>query len=117
MSIISQNATSFSINNTSISTSAYTYSDWLKANVDDNAILYRVATLNATSLTITIQGRHSNTYTHAASIYTEEITAAQSFHEIINITEKVQELRIGAKIDVTSTPNNFYAGIIRSESR
>jgi len=117
MSITGKNAKAFSIDNTSVSTSTYTYSTWLQANTDDLAVLYRVATLNATSLTLTIQGRHSNTYSHEASIYTLQIDAAQAVHEIINITEKVEEIRIGAKIDVTSTPNNFYAGILRSEIR
>lgn len=115
MSIISQNATSFSINNTSISTSSYTYSNWLDANVDHIAILFRCATLNATSLTVNIQGRHDNTYTNAGSIYTVQLDSAQSVADVYNVLPKFKQLRIGAKIDVNSTPNNFYAGIIRTE--
>ena len=117
MSIVSQNAESFSLDNTSISTSGYAYSDWLSAKADYIAVLYRVATLNATSLSLTIQGRSPNTYIHPASIYTVKISVAQDVHEIINITEKISQIRIGTKIDTTATPNNFYAGLLRSETK
>ena len=117
MSIVSQNVEAFSLDNTSVSTSGYTYSSWLSAKADDIAVLYRVATLNATSLSLTIQGRSPNTYIHPASIYTVEILAVQTVHEIKAISEKFGEIRIGAKIDTAATPNILYAGLLRSETK
>jgi len=117
MSVSNQNAEAFSIDNTSITTSTYTYSNWLRADADEIAVLYRAATITATSLTITIQGRHPNTYTHPASIYKETIVQAdaQAVHSVYRVVPKFKEIRIGAKIDTSATPNNFYAGIVRTE--
>lgn len=103
---------------TPITSSTYAYSEWVNARYPDLSVLFRVATLTATSLTFNIQGRaDSNNYTHVASIYTIEIAAAQAQHDVINVTEKFGQIRVGAKIDITSTPNLLYAGVIQSESK
>lgn len=117
MSIQSQNAEAFSLDGVSITSGTYVYSNWVKSDDDNIAILSRVATLNATSLTLTIQGRHDNTYSNVGSICTLTYTAAQAVADVHLILPKFKQMRIGAKIDVTATPNNFYAGIVRSSSK
>lgn len=89
---------------------------WTNARSDDIAVQIAVATLNATSLTYRIEGRTEN-LNRAASLHTEEVTVAHSIDKIITISEKMKEIRIGAKIDHAATPNNFYCAVISSDQK
>lgn len=116
MTVISHSAESFSIDGTSITTSSYTYSNWKPAKSDYTSVLYKVATLNATTIYFTVEGRN-DAYDHSASLYSEIISAAQSKHKVYNVSGPYKEVRVGFRIDLTSTPNNVYTGILRSETK
>lgn len=115
MSVISHSAESFSLDGTSISTSGYTYSNWKSARANNTSILYKVATLNATTIYFTVEGRN-DAYNHSASLYSEIIGAAQTKHKIYNVSGPYKEVRVGFRIDLTATPNDVYVGILRSET-
>ena len=87
---------------------------WYDSRYDHSAVQVCVATLNTASLTYRIEGR-SDTYERPAVIFSESITSAQLIDKIINVTEHVKEIRVGAKMSTVATPNNIYAGIIFSE--
>lgn len=89
---------------------------WVSARAVNVAVQVRCGTLNATSLKYRIEGR-SDTYTKACDIYNASITAAQDIDTIINIAERVKEIRVGARIDFSSTPNNFHAGVILADEK
>jgi len=119
MSISGESGLPFSLNATKISTSAYTYSDWLDAKAENVSVLYRIAPLNATSVMFTVQGRlNSSSYESIASLYTEEVTASMSVHSIYNVTSRINQVRVGAKLgDYVATPNVLYAGLIYAENK
>ena len=87
---------------------------WVSAKSDHVAVQVRCGTLNATALYYRIEGR-SNTYTKPCDIYSASINATQTVDTIVNIAEKVGEVRVGVYIDFSSTPNNFHAGVISAE--
>jgi len=89
---------------------------WHPARADHIAIQLCCATLNASSLTYRIEGR-SKTYTRPCDIYNASIPSAQDIDTIVNISEHVDEVRLGVKITGVATPNNFYAGLILAESK
>lgn len=122
MSIVSQYARII-YNGYNVASTNYVYTSnastgaddgWYSCKTDHVALQVCAATLTAASLTYRIEGR-SDTYTRPAEIYTDSITSAQSIDEIINITEKVKEVRIGVKLSAVATPNSFHCGLVQSE--
>lgn len=122
MTILSHTTRTF-YNNYSVNTDTYVYTSnassgandgWIPSRYDSILVQTRVATLTATSLTVRIEGRSAG-YSKVASIYCFKNTGTTSVDRAINIAERVAEIRIGVKIDKTSTPNNFYSGIIFGE--
>ena len=89
---------------------------WVSARADNVAVQVRCGTLNATSVGYRIEGR-SDTYTKACDIYNASITSAQTIDTIINVVEKVKEIRVGVCIDYSSTPNDFHAGVILVDNK
>lgn len=87
---------------------------WYICKTDHVAIQVCAATMNTASLTYRIEGR-SDTYTRPAEIFSESITSAQSIDKIINVTEKVKEVRVGVRLSTVATPNNFHCGLVQSE--
>ena len=89
---------------------------WFSARADNVLVSLRAATMTATSLSYRIEGRN-NDYTKAGEIYSETLTAVQTIDKIINVTEKVKEIRLGAKKDNDddSATTVLYAGLIRTE--
>ena len=112
---------------TSISSKTYVYSatavggsseGWKPSKADNVVVQLCVATLNATSMTIRVEGKEEHKVNRAASIYCTQITTAQTVDQVVNITGKYSHLRVGAHISPNeATPNNFYAGIILTETR
>jgi hypothetical protein len=80
------------------------------ARADNVNIQFNVATLSATNLYIRIEGRTTGV-DRWASIYTENVTAINTYDKIIQIGEKFSEVRVGAKVNNSATPNILYAGL------
>ena len=106
-----------------VSTSDYIYNSsnassssdgWTTARSDNLAIAYGLTALNATNLSIRIEGKFP-TYGRACNIYTATLTAVTSIDEIVNIAESVNEIRVGVKVNNTASPNTFYCGVVRAE--
>ena len=94
---------------------------WIAAKGENVVIQVCLATLQSTaaSLIYRIEGRF-DTVNRAASIYSDKLESTCEIDNIINIVERVKEIRVGARIsDVpaspVASPTNFYAGICISE--
>ena len=91
-------------------------SGWFTSKADYCFITYSCATLTSSGLTYRVEGR-LNGSDRIASIATGTISSAMSIDNIININEKVDELRFGVKADSTATPNIFYASVSLVETK
>lgn len=89
---------------------------WFSAKGDNYLIMYNCATLSATTLTYRIEGKWAG-YTRPVNIYTGTVTSAMTIDNIITVTENVDELRLGVKVNNTATPNIFYAGAVIVEKK
>jgi len=88
---------------------------WVKCKYDYTVVQSCVATLGGSSADIRVEGRFPAS-NRAASIYSYHVTAAESVDRVINISEKLAEIRVGVKVsDNTSTPNVYYSSIVFSE--
>ena len=114
MSVMSQGVNTF-FSGESIVATSFTYSDSEKCKAEEIVVQVGVPTLTATSLTYRIEGLFPSA-TRWAEIYSEKVTAETTVDKLINITERVQYMRVGAKIvNVTATPNNFYCSVNLTE--
>ena len=103
----------------SVNTSTYTYntSGWYTNKHADEVILqFKVATLTATSLTLRLEGKSISMSSTAsanstASLFCGTYTGAHSIGVTQRIVTKMPKIRLGAKIDLNSSPNNIYANI------
>jgi len=92
---------------------------WVSARADNVTIQVCAATLNAITgppLFYRIEGRDENNINRAASIYLATIGSSQSIDQLIVVSEKMREIRIGVKLTSVpasplASPNYFYAGI------
>jgi len=91
-----------------------TVSEWISIKYDNVVLQCCTATLTASSMDVRIEGRFPAS-NRAAEIYNYTVTAAESIDRLINITERVKEIRVGAKVGNASTPNVFYSSVIFSE--
>jgi len=88
---------------------------WLPCKYDYAVVQSCIATLGGASADIRIEGRFPAS-NRAASVYSYHVTAAESIDRLINISEKLAEIRIGVKVsDNTSTPNIIYSSVVFSE--
>jgi len=124
MSIISQTGRSI-FSGTNVATTNYIYTSeggsastdgWYSAKYDHVVVQAGVATLTATTLTYRVEGKFS-ALDRPAEIYTATVTTADTIDQLVNIAEKMNEIRIGVKVDSTASPNNFYAGISYAETK
>lgn len=104
-------------------TTDYVYNDsgetvtatgWIQSNYDDIVVQIAVATLTATTFYYRIEGKYDE-LGRAAEIYSGSATAAMTVDELINVTEKLHDIRIGVKVNNAATPNVVYGGVIMSE--
>ena len=102
---------------TNITSDSYTYSSWYSSNADEVYLKYQVATLNATSVGIQVQGRMNSDNNKSASLLKATITGAKSISDISEITPNIGEARVGVKIDGASVPNNVYISIIKIDKK
>ena len=108
-------------NGTNINATAFTYNSdsWLDAKADNILLQVDLATLNATNLTYRLESR-SEISSRTASIHMETLDAVTSIGKLIEVSEKVNEVRLGVKISgntAIASPNNFYANLILTEMR
>ena len=97
---------------------------WITSKADHVGVQVCTATLDSdvsATLTYRIEGR-AETIDRAASINVGEVTANQSIDTLIDIDERMKELRVGVKVSAvaaspTASPNAFYAGIFLTEVR
>lgn len=89
---------------------------WASAKADNNTIAIGLTALNATNLTYRIEGRF-DTYNRACEISTASLTSTTSIDTLINIAEKVKEIRVGVKVNNSATPNTVFVGLCNSESK
>ena len=89
---------------------------WLPSKYDSIVIQCVVATLTASSLDIRIEGRFPAS-NRAASIHSYHVTSAETVDRLINISEKLSEIRIGAKIGSgnSTATNIIYSSVVFSE--
>jgi len=92
---------------------------WTDANYDDVVVQMCVATLNSTaSLNYRIEGMYTNG--RKAEIFTEVVTSAHTIDKLIYVSEKLSQIRVGAKVGVIvasplASPAFIYSSIIRTE--
>jgi hypothetical protein len=102
---------------------AWSYQKWINgttasdgwfsvANLVDKSVEFEWVTKNATSADVSIEGRIAGG--GAAVLYTENFTAVGK--EIYPITETVDEIRVGIKINTDAGTNNVRASF-RGEDR
>lgn len=128
MAILSQSGLTF-FNGTSIeSTTNYIYTSigstgaddgWKQTKTDHVLLQTCVATLSASHLYIRVEGKYDGGLSRAASILATTFSSEQSIDSLIEISEKVKEIRVGVKADSTNyaTPNNYYAGLCLCETK
>ena len=92
---------------------------WISGKNEFNYVQVYLGTINATSLTIRVEGRtiDSAGENRAASLHVESYTAKHSMDKVITISEKFNQIRVGAKIDATATPNNLHVRVIQTDRR
>jgi hypothetical protein len=110
-------ATANYIYNASLSTAAT--SGWVSCRADTTVVEVCIATLNAAAFSYRIEGKF-NPLDRAASVYADEISSAQEIGQLVNISQRLSYIRVGAKIDTApasplASPNNFYCGILNTE--
>ena len=109
----------------SINTSTYTYSTegWISRKSSDEIMLqFKLATLTATSLTVRLEGKSIAMSAVAsanseASLFCKTYTAKHNIGTVERIQTKAAKVRLGALIDINSSPNNVYANLIFIEKR
>ena len=91
---------------------------WESANYDKKWLVYGVSSLDATTLTIRVEGRGTH-YDRAASLCIAQETAVTNIDKVIELDEAVDEVRVGVKLDAVASPtgNIVYAGLFRQERR
>lgn len=94
----------------------YNSSGWINTRVDQTYLSLCVATLNATNVSVVVEGKFE-TYSRPFQLYTDTIATVMDHDEIVAISEKPRYLRVGFKINNTATPNNVYCGVGLVESR
>ncbi len=128
MAVQSQWARKF-FDGTNIATTGYVYnaslsnaatSGWIEAKGEYIFIQTGVSTLNASWIEYRVEGK-SDTIDRAASITVASITSAGGLDQVVTITPKFKEYRIGVRAVasaamVVASPNNFYAGICITET-
>ncbi len=87
---------------------------WVSAKSDNNTLALNLTALNASSFYIRIEGKF-DTYNRPCEIFSKTYTSVHTIDEVINIAEKVKEIRLGVKVNNSATPNTVYAGLCNSE--
>ena len=87
---------------------------WVSAKADSNVLAINLSTLTASSLSFRIEGRF-DTYNKACEIYSKTLTTTHDIDEVINIAEKMKEVRVGVKVGNSATPNTISIGLCNSE--
>jgi len=92
-------------------------SGWFKCKADNIVVQIAVATLTASALWYQIEGKRTGLFTNDrnAAIYSATVTATTTVDTLVNVTESMEYLRVGAYVGNEATPNNFYAGIILTD--
>jgi hypothetical protein len=117
MTIVSQTARFFH-NGSAVASTNYDYGEgWIAAKGDDCLVAVCCATLTASTLTYRIEGKF-DTYDRATEIYSQDKTSVDSVDQLINVTERLKEIRVGVKVDdASATPNYFYSGLCLTERK
>lgn len=125
MSIMAQSGRVF-FNGDAIASTNYVYSSsnlgsseegWTSMKADWVNVAMCVSTLTASKLDYRIEGKF-DTYNRAVEILTASVRTAHDIDQLITVSEKLKEIRIGVKVDdASATPNNFYAGICLTERK
>ena len=125
MAIMSQGSRWFFNGHTVTATTSYIYDETNSTATDAGAIMtktdYSVVQIGVPSLTASclyyrLEGRF-DTIDRWAEIYSDTITAVTTIDQLIYITEKVKEIRLGVYLGNDATPNIIYAGVCNSETR
>jgi len=90
---------------------------WLPCKADEIVVQCCTATLTASTMSVRIEGRFPAS-NRTAEIYGYTVTTADSIDRLINVTERLAEIRVGAKVaNSASVPNVFYSSIVLSEKK
>ena len=125
MSVVSQSGRWFFNGANVTATSNYVYDS--DGSIGDDAgaitcksdsvlIQYCAATLSASTLYFRIEGRFSP-MNRWAEVYSRTITSANSIDQLVNVTERFKEIRVGTKVNNSATPNVLYVGVCNTEYR
>jgi len=125
MSIMSQSSRWFYEGHNVTATTSFIYDNTNATGVNAGAITTKtdhsviqigVPELSASCLYYRVEGRF-DTINRWAEVYSSTVTATTTIDELITVTEKVKELRVGVKAGNEATPNTVYAGICNTEVR
>ena len=88
---------------------------WQTARSDEIVVQMGCATLTDTSVNFRVEGRLANGGRNA-SLYVTTISVANSMDKMIRISEKINEIRVGARLTTVessplASPHNIYCGI------
>jgi len=114
----SLNATGYVYNNTASSNDE---AGWHSCRVDDVVIQIGCSTLTDLTVTYRVEGRLANK-NRIASLTIGTISVAKSIDETIVVSEKMREIRVGARLNTVpasplASPNNLYCSIGLTERR
>jgi len=87
---------------------------WITSKSDYTILAYCCATLSASSLTFRVEGRWAD-YNRPVEIYVASVNTINDIDQVLTLTEKLKEIRVGVKVNNTATPNIFYVGMLNSE--
>ena len=123
MAILSQSGRTI-FSGTNVATTGYIYTSaggsgttdgWYSNRANHVVVQVCTATLTATMLTYRIEGKF-NPLDRPAEVYSATVGSADTIDKLIEVSEHVNEIRVGAKVDnADASPNNFYAGISYAE--
>ena len=123
MAILSQSGRTI-FSGTNVATTGFIYTPaggsgttdgWYSNRANHVVVQICTATLTATTLSYRIEGKF-NPLDRPAEIYSKDVTTADSIDQLINVVERVNEIRVGVKVDnAAASPNNFYSGISFAE--
>ena len=106
MSIMSQTARVVFDSYNCVATSNFVYNitastndgaGWFSGRANGVSVFFRCGTLTATDMIYRVEGRN-NTYTNIASLAAGVISTAETIDQVITITPKVNEIRVGVKV-------------------
>jgi len=91
---------------------------WVLSKYDDVVLQVALGTLTSGKVLYQVEGRFDG-LNRPALVYTASMTATTTIDGLVELSQKVKEIRVGVKADTIASPlstnNCFYCGLVLSE--